>query len=110
VYALRHPPKSAGEFPKDSAAQEKEMDDEDELERAIDSVLKSLETLRDRAEQFKKNLSASAERVDMTFEERIAHTDEQIARTKKCLEALADKYVEFARVMTIIWESERELI
>ncbi len=94
----------------------------EELERAIDFLLKSQATLEARIERVNTNLSASIEEVDRRLGERIARTDEQIAQTNEQLARtdeqlaqtnrqlgeFADTQAEFVRVMTRTWEAQGE--
>ena len=96
----------------------------EEMERAIEFLLKSQANLEARSEQENTNLRASIaevnknlgeriEEVDRMLGERIARTDEQIAQTneqlrqtKRLLGEFADTQMEFIQVMTRTWESQ----
>ena len=94
----------------------------EELERAIDFLLKSQATSEARNEQENMNLRASIAEVNRTLGERIeetnkqiaqtneqlAQTNEQLAQTNKQLSAFADTQMEFIQVMTRTWEEQGE--
>lgn len=87
----------------------------EELERAIDFLLKSQANLEARIEQVNTNLSASIAEVNKTLGEQIARTneqlartDEQLARTDRQLGEFADTQAEFIQVMTRTWEVQGE--
>ena len=87
----------------------------EELERAIDFLLKSQANLEARIEEVNANLSASIAEVDRMLGERIAQTneqlartDEQLAQTDKQLSDFADTQMEFIQVMTRTWEEQGE--
>ncbi|HEU4594793.1 MAG TPA: hypothetical protein VFS10_06460 [Pyrinomonadaceae bacterium] len=104
----------------------------EELERAIDFLLKSQATLEARIEQVNTNLSAQIARTNEQLtrtneqlartneqlartdeqlartDEQIARTDEQLAQTNGQLGEFADTQAEFIRVMTSTWEAQGE--
>lgn len=91
----------------------------EEMERAIDFLLKSQANLEARIEQgntnlraniaeVNKNLGERIAEVDRMLGERIARTDEQLARTDRQLEEFADTQADFIRVMTCTWEKQGE--
>jgi chromosome segregation ATPase len=78
----------------------------EEMQRAIDFLLKSLATLEARIEQVHTNLSASIKEVNTNLGESISRTDEQIAQTNAQLREYANTQVEFIEVMTRTWEAQ----
>ncbi len=95
----------------------------EELERAIDFLLKSQATLEARIEQVNTNLSAQIARTNEQLtrtneqlartdeqlartDEQIARTNEQLARTDRQLGEFADTQADFIRVMTSTWEAQ----
>ncbi len=85
----------------------------EELERAIDFLLKSQANLEARIEQVNENLRVRIEEVNQNLGERLARTDEQLARTdeqiaqtNRQLGEYANTQVEFIEVMTRTWEAQ----
>jgi len=87
----------------------------EELERAIDFLLKSQATLEARIEQVNTNLGERIEEVNKNLGERLALTNEQlaltneqVAQTNRQLGEFADTQADFIRVMTHTWEAQGE--
>ena len=78
----------------------------EELERAIDFLLKSQANLEARIEQGNTNLRANIAEVNQNLGERIARTDEQLAQTNRVMGEYADALTDFIRVMTTTWEAQ----
>lgn len=76
----------------------------EEMERAIDFLLKSQAHLEARIEEVNRNLG---ERIAQTNEQ-LARTNGQLAQTNRQLGEFADTQADFILVMTRTWEAQGE--